>query len=56
MPGHPAHRGHHPVVERRLAEFLAGEVDVDGDHLDHVPAQDREVRLVHRLHGEASLD
>ena len=23
MPRHPPHRGHHPLIERRLAEFFA---------------------------------
>ena len=50
MAGHPAHRRHHPVVERRLAEFLARQLGVDGDHLHHMPPQDGEVRFLHRLH------
>jgi hypothetical protein len=44
---HPAHCRQHPLVEGRLAKLIAGEVDVDPDHLDHVPAQDGEVLFLH---------
>jgi hypothetical protein len=37
-----------PAIEGRLAKLIAGEVDVDPDHLDHVPAQDGEVPFLHR--------
>jgi hypothetical protein len=45
---HPAHCREHPLIEGRLAKLIGGEVDVDPDHLDHVPAQDGEVRFPHR--------
>ena len=38
MPRHPPHRCHHPLIERRLAEFFACKVGMDRNHLDHVPA------------------
>jgi hypothetical protein len=44
----PADRGHHALVERRLAELVGGKIDIDPDDLDHVPAQDREVLFLHR--------
>ena len=37
MPRHSPHRCHHPLIERRLAEFFAGKVGMDCNHLDHVP-------------------
>jgi hypothetical protein len=37
-------------LEGCLAQLLAHELGVDPDHLDHVPAQDGEVRLGHWLH------
>jgi hypothetical protein len=45
---HPAHCREHPLIEGRLAKLIDGQVDVDPDHLDHVPAQDREVLFLHR--------
>ena len=49
------HGAQHPRIEHRLAEFFLGQLGVDRDDLDHVPAQDREVRLAHLSHDEASL-
>jgi ABC-type transport system substrate-binding protein len=45
---HPTHCRQHPLIKRRLAKLIAGQVDVDPDHLDHVPAQDGEVLFLHR--------
>jgi hypothetical protein len=50
VPGHLLHCRQHALVDLRLAEFVARQVGVDGDHLDHVPAQDGEMLLAHRLH------
>ena len=49
------HGGQHARVERRLAELFLRQLGVDRDDLDHVPAQDREVRLAHLPHGEVPL-
>jgi hypothetical protein len=43
-----AHCRQHPLIEGRLAKLIAGQVDVDPDHLDHVPAQNGEVLVLHR--------
>ena len=55
MPRHPPHHGHHPLIELRLAELFAGKIDVNFNHLDHVPAQNREVLFVHWLHDSGAL-
>jgi hypothetical protein len=44
----PGHCRQHPLIEGWLAKLIAGQVDVDPDHLDHVPAQDREVLFLHK--------
>jgi hypothetical protein len=38
---------HHALVEGRLAKRLAGKLDVDLDHLDHVPPQVGEMLFLH---------
>jgi hypothetical protein len=55
VPGNAQHHLHHPFVEGFLAELLAGKVGMDGDQVDHVPAQDREVLFGHRLHEATAL-
>jgi hypothetical protein len=42
------HCRQHPLIKGRFAEVVPGKVDVDPDHLDHVPAQDREVLFLHK--------
>ena len=38
-------------VGSRLADFFLGEVEMHVDDLDHLPTEQSEVLLGHRLHG-----
>jgi hypothetical protein len=50
MPWHFPHRGHYPLIQHGFANLIARQISVDGNHLDHVPPQDRQVALVHGFH------
>ena len=55
VAGDGQHRLTHGGVERVLAELGLGEVEMHVDHLHHVAAEDGEMLLGHRLHGEGSV-
>ena len=46
MPAEPLHRRGHPRVEPVFADLVTHEIEVDGDHLDHVPAKNVQVLSV----------
>jgi hypothetical protein len=48
---HPPHDLKHPLIQSRPADLLTHQVSLDGDHLDHVSAQDCEVLFRRRLYG-----
>jgi hypothetical protein len=41
MPWHFPHRGHYPLIQHGFTNLIARQISVDGNHLDHVPPQDR---------------
>ena len=51
VPRHAQHHCQDPLLKHPFPEFFLFQVCVDPDDLDHVPTQDREVLLVHRLHA-----
>ena len=54
---HPPHGVENPLSKGSLADLLAHEVSLQSDHLDHMPAQNGEMRVRHRLHvGRSSIE
>jgi hypothetical protein len=45
------HRRQDPLVKHAFPKFFLDQVGVDSNDLDHVPTQDCEVFLIHRLHA-----
>jgi len=57
VASHPPHGFENSLSKGVLANLLAHEVGLKSNHLDHVPAQDGEVRFRHRLHvGRSSIE
>ena len=51
LQGDAGNAGDRTTLEQ-LGELVTGKVSMDRDHLDHVPAQDRQVLLSHRFHRQ----
>ena len=51
MPRYAQHRFQDPFLKGSFPKFFLYQVGVDSNDLDHVPTQDCEVLLVHRLHA-----
>ena len=50
MPGDLEHGVAQPAIERVGADLVAGQVEMDVDHLHHMAAEDGEMLLGHWLH------
>ena len=50
MPRYLTHHVQHPLIERGLPDLLARQVSVDGNHVDHMSPEYREMSFPKSLH------